>query len=205
MKNYISLLPLSLLSLASISCSAQDVKTSAQTKPPVTLTQNSSAQTKAPAPSTQSPENAPVEKRVAVPLIQPRGEWIDWPIQKGDWRYRQDERGSIALFGLEGRDAKLILRCMKNSKQIFLSRLWRIGEARGNIKMTIRTSHTLKSYTAAPTGGTPAYVAIEIDRNDDILDALAYTRGRFAIETTGLFSRAIPSWSEIVRVVEDCR
>jgi hypothetical protein len=39
---------------------------------------------------------------------------------------------------------------------------------------------------------------------DQILDAMAYSRGRIAVEA-GAQKVAIPSWAEITRVVEDCR
>lgn len=135
-------------------------------------------------------------------FVQPTGDWIDWPITSGDWVYRQDARGSIALFGNPGQDALLTLRCDTNENLLYLSRA---GNPTNGAKMTIRTSHTLKSYTAAPTGASPAYAAIAINPSDAILDALVYTRGRFAVETDGMQSIAVPSWAEVVHVIEDCR
>lgn len=164
----------------------------------------------APEPKAQ-PRIAEAPKPIALPappavqaatIIQPTGDWIDWPISAGDWVYRQDDRGSIALFGPTGQDAILTLRCMKNDRQLFLSRA---GSATNGATMTIRTSHMLKSYDASPTGGSPAFTAIAINSNDGILDAIAHTRGRFAVEVTGMKSIAVPSWSEIVRVTQDCR
>ena len=38
-----------------------------------------------------------------------------------------------------------------------------------------------------------------------MLDRIAFSRGRFAVQTTGLTSLAIPIWPEFTRVVEDCR
>jgi hypothetical protein len=34
---------------------------------------------------------------------------------------------------------------------------------------------------------------------------MAFSRGRFAIETAGLPTLYVPSWPEVSRVVEDCR
>lgn len=157
------------------------------------------------------PRIAKAPKPIAIPapptiptktITQPSGDWIDWPIASGNWIYRQDERGSIALFGKLGEDALLTLRCMQNDKQIFLSRA---GNLRDGDKLTIRTSHILKSYSAASTGGSPPYSAVVINPSDAILDALVYTRGRFAVEADGLLSIAVPAWSEIAHVIEDCR
>lgn len=169
------------------SCSAPEAKQSAQPK----ISQTTIAQ---PAP-TAAVKPAPA-------LVQPTGEWINWPITAGDWVYRQDDRGSIALFGRAGQDALLTVRCMANSKEIFISRA---GSPDNGSQFTIRTSHKLKSYPAANNGASPIYAVASLNANDDMLDALAYTRGRFAIEVDGLLSIAVPSWSEIVRVVQDCR
>ncbi len=143
------------------------------------------------------------QQRPAKPVIvQPTGDWIDWPITAGNWAYRRDQRGSIALFGEAGEDAMLTLRCAINDKTLFLSRA---GNSEANAQMSIRTSHILKRYNAQPTGGTPSFAAIAIDPSDDVLDALTYTRGRFAVELEGTLSIAVPAWSEIARVIEDCR
>lgn len=148
------------------------------------------------------PAAQPASQPATATITQPKGDWIDWPISAGDWVYRQDARGSIALFGAAGQDAMLTIRCMANSKQIFLSRA---GNAANGGQFTIRTSHTLKSFAASGNGATSAYAVASIGANDAILDALTYTRGRFAIEVDGLQSLAIPSWSELARVVQDCR
>jgi hypothetical protein len=63
----------------------------------------------------------------------------------------------------------------------------------------------MKEFAASPTGGSPAYLASEIMPTDPILDAMAFSRGRIAIEATGQQPVAIPSWAEITKIVEDCR
>jgi hypothetical protein len=63
----------------------------------------------------------------------------------------------------------------------------------------------MKEFAGAPTGGTPPYIATEIAPRDSMLDAMALSRGRIAINVAGQKPIAIPSWAEITRVVEDCR
>ncbi len=157
-----------------------------------------------PAPSIAQPAPDPIVQAApaASVITQPAGAWIDWPIARGDWVYRQDTRGSIALFGERGQDALLTLRCDKKENILFFSRA---GNPQNGTKMTIRTSHTLKSYNVSPTGVVPAYAVIAITPSDGMLDALVYTRGRFAVETDGMVSIAVPSWAEIAHVIEDCR
>jgi hypothetical protein len=77
------------------------------------------------------------------------------------------------------------------------------GTRGGN--MTIRTSSALKQFAAQSVGGTPAYIAAELTPGDSFLDAMIFTRGRIAVEAAGQQSIAIPAWSEVAKVVEDCR
>jgi hypothetical protein len=147
---------------------------------------------------------APVVKPAPLPtrpvIQQPAGHWTDWTIAAGAWVYRRDERGSIALYGTPGADALVTLRCDKARARLFLSRASDVGGT-----MTVRTSSTSKALSVQPTGGKPAYAASEIGAGDPILDAMAFSRGRIALELNGAQNIAIPVWSEIGRVVEDCR
>jgi hypothetical protein len=92
------------------------------------------------------------------------------------------------------------LRCDKGRGRLFLSRAAGSG---GTI--TVRTSSASKDLAAQPTGGQPPYVAVELTPTDAVLDAMAYSRGRIAVEVPGAQNILIPVWSEIGRVVEDCR
>jgi hypothetical protein len=63
----------------------------------------------------------------------------------------------------------------------------------------------MKAFEPVQASNEPPYVAAEIMPRDGVLDAIAFSRGRFAIEVGGLSPLAIPNWNEISRVVEDCR
>lgn len=134
---------------------------------------------------------------------RPAGAWTDWPITPGEWVYRQDARGSIALFGDAGQDARVTLRCDAERRRVYLSLLDQNASAVGNI--TIRTSSALKQFLAERAGTNSFYIASEIAPNDNILDAAAYTRGRIALESDSGQKIAIPVWSELPRVIDDCR
>jgi hypothetical protein len=71
--------------------------------------------------------------------------------------------------------------------------------------MVLRASAGVASYPAGNSGGTPPYAVVSISPGDIMMDRIAYSRGRFAVETSGLESLAIPVWPEFSRVVEDCR
>lgn len=152
-----------------------------------------------PPPAPQAPPSKPAVV-AAPPPARPTGDWTDWPLAAGNWVYRQDERGSIALFGQPNADAVLTLRCDRARQRIYLARA---GSGAGSI--VIRSSSTLKEFAGSQAGGALPYVAAEIMPRDPILDAMIFSRGRIAIEVSGQMPLAIPSWAEIGRVVEDCR
>jgi hypothetical protein len=155
----------------------------------------------------QAPVPQPRPQPAPPPIVQPMppqsrsADWLDWPLEAGTWAYRTDARGSLALFGPAGANAIVTLRCDKGRGRIFLS----VAGNRASGTFTIRTSSALKSLPSAQASGDPPYVAAEIAPADPILDAMAFSRGRFAIEVAGLRSVALPNWSEIATLIEDCR
>jgi hypothetical protein len=48
-------------------------------------------------------------------------------------------------------------------------------------------------------------VSAELGAYDPLLDAIASSRGRIGISTSGLAALVVPPWSEVGRVIEDCR
>ena len=143
---------------------------------------------------------APIPRPAPAPIVAPASDWRDWPLTPGTWTYRRDDRGSIALFGSAGGDARLTLRCDLARRQMFLS------VAGGTVApLTVRTSSITRRVPVQPTGGTPAYAAAALAANDGLLDAMGFSRGRFVIEQAGAHTLVIPTWAEIERVTEDCR
>jgi hypothetical protein len=130
-------------------------------------------------------------------------DWRDWPLTPGTWTYRQDARGSIALFGTSGADAELTLRCDRAAGQIFVSR--RVVAASLPATLTLRTTSLSRSLTMLPTGGTPPYLAVALGVRDPALDAMGFSRGRLVIEGGAMPTLVVPAWPEILRVAEDCR
>jgi len=153
-----------------------------------------------PAPPIAIPAPTPAPRPTAPAPRPVSDDWRDWPLTPGNWSYRRDDRGSIALYGRTGGDADFTLRCDRGRGQVYLSRR---GDGQGTL--TIRTSSTRRTLDALPTGGTPAYLAVGLGPRDNLLDALGYSRGRFVVEGAGLPALAIPTWAEVLRVVEDCR
>lgn len=135
------------------------------------------------------------------PSLAPRSaDWRDWAVTPGDWVYRRDGRGSIALFGQLGADAELTLRCDRLAAMVFLSR-----RGGGATALTLRTSSQARTIAVQPTGGSPAYLAAALSPRDPLLDGMGFSRGRFVIEQAGAPPLVVPAWPEILRVTEDCR
>ncbi|MCT8001528.1 hypothetical protein NZL82_06495 [Sphingomonas sanguinis] len=152
-------------------------------------------------PATPRPEAPPPARTAPQPALPaPRAvlgaDWRDWPLTPGDWRYQRTAQGSVAVFGAAGMP-RLSLSCDPRARQIRLDRPAAVAGA-----VTIRTSSLTRTLTlrAAATGAETTIAA-----NDSLLDAMAFSRGRFTVEQSGHMPLVIPAYAEIGRVIEDCR
>lgn len=152
-----------------------------------------------PQPARPVPLPAPTPSPTPTPAA-PRltGEWRDWPLTPGNWVYRQDGRGSIAMYGRTGADAEFTVRCDRDRQRLYLSRR---GETPA--QMTVRTSSTLRGFDLLPTGS--GYGAVELGVRDSLVDAIGYSRGKWVVQSPGVAPLVLPAHSEILRVAEDCR
>lgn len=160
-----------------------------------------------PEPVPEQPRPAtpkPVQVKPALPTPTIAADWRDWPLTIGDWVYRRDNRGSLALFGPPGGDAHFVIRCDVDKHRIFLSRAGNFAGGDTG-RMTIRTTTALQTYTLANSSEDPPFAAAELTITDQHLDAMAFSRGRFIISVKGSPDLVIPAWPEFARVVEDCR
>lgn len=159
------------------------------------LTASCSDQRIIPSPA---PTPTPAPRPTQAPPPGPRLDWRDAPITPGDWKWGMEGGQSVARFA----DGALALRCDPARRLVTLERR---GEAQGNVPMTLLTSSTTRQLAATPRPGAAPVLAVSFAGTDRILDAVAFSRGRFALETAGLPTLYVPSWPEISRVVEDCR
>ncbi len=159
----------------------------------------------APEPAPAPPPPRPVSRPVAPPPAPPSSpNWEDWKATPGDWAYRRDARGSVALFGVPGTNAVFLARCDTARARIYLSRGGNFAAGETG-QMTIKASSATKSYAAMNSDATPPYVAAEVLPSDPHLDAMAYSRGKFIVSIKGAADLVVPTWAEFARVVEDCR
>ncbi len=106
------------------------------------------------------------------------------PLALGAWSHVPTATGSEARFG-----ALFTLACDRAARTVTLLR----GGAPGSL--TIVTSSLTR---AVPVGG-------RLLANDPLLDAIAFSRGRFLVGSGGANVLAIPAWPEAARSIEDCR
>ncbi|MEH3106092.1 MAG: hypothetical protein PGN09_02035 [Sphingomonas fennica] len=150
----------------------------------------------APAPPPQPAAPAPAPAPVTAP---PPG-WRDLPLTPGGWAYLTDPAGTSALFGRPGSEADFILRCDPAARRVTLSRPGGTAGA-----MQVSTTSRSAAYPAQPLPGTPPRIGASLPAADAMLDAIAFSKGRFAIAGAGLPMLVLPAWGEPIRVVEDCR
>lgn len=120
---------------------------------------------------------------------------MDAPRTPGNWSYGQKQ----ATYQAPGGGALFAMACERGSGQITLTRA---GSAPARTSMRILTETTSRTLNAAPSGSG---LTSAVPARDPILDAMAFSKGRFAVETAGLPTLFLPSWIEVSRVIEDCR
>jgi hypothetical protein len=154
----------------------------------------------APLPPGPAPTPAPVSRPAPTLPIAPRFDnWADAPQTEGVWRYGTKPGVSEAVFVGTGNLPLARLRCEMDQRMIILS-LAESGSPRPVI--TIRTHTASRTLEATPAGRE---TLARFEARDPLLDAMAFARGRFAIEAQGLATLYLPSWGEVSRVIEDCR
>ncbi|MEP0391601.1 MAG: hypothetical protein ABJ205_13355 [Erythrobacter sp.] len=148
---------------------------------------------------------APAPTPTPLPVInEPRFEsYLDAPQTPGTWSYSDEPSETLALYGV-GEDYRFIVRCDKSTRQIGLARAAENASASTRV-MEISTETTKRSLTAAPITGTGRLVAVQLAARDPLLDAMAITKGRFAVGVEGERTLYLPAWAEVTRVIEDCR
>jgi hypothetical protein len=147
-------------------------------------------------PRPSAPEPAPPPPPAPAPPAEPAppppAEWEDAPATPGDWRLS----GSSAAFG-PAQGAQFVLRC-EDGRQVGLVRT----DARSGTALIIRTTYGAR---ALPASVQSEGLTARLAASDPLLDSIAFSRGRFAVEAEGVPRLVLPAWPEPARVVEDCR
>jgi polyisoprenoid-binding protein YceI len=107
------------------------------------------------------------------------------PLTSGQWEYFATAGGSMSSFG-----TVIQLRCDRATRTVTISR-----PNAGPAALTIMTDSVTR---ALPPSG-------RLLANDPLLDAIAFSRGRFVVSGGIGPTAAVPSWPEAARSIEDCR
>ena len=154
------------------------------------------APSKPPAPAPRPIVTAaprPIATTAPLPAPAPTS-WIDVAQTPGDWSYRRTAEGSVATY------ADFAIRCARPGT----IELARAGQFTADAPMTIRTEFGDRALAGTFGAGDTALRTALMAR-DPLLDQMAFSKGRFAVEVAGRPSLYLPSWPEVTRVIEDCR
>ncbi|WP_159870227.1 hypothetical protein [Novosphingobium sp. 9U] len=150
-------------------------------------------ESRSPAPAPQ-----PAQGSSALPASPTPKGWADFPATPGDWHWSNEGGRSTARFA----NGRVVLRCDPVQRTVRIERNESGVASRAPATLRIVTQTQTRAFNAVPQAG--AY-AVDVPARDPLLDAMAFSKGRFAIETTGLQTLYVPSWTEVSRVIEDCR
>ena len=150
-----------------------------------------------PAPSAVA-QPQPAAAPAPAPLPPPPDNWADAPQTAGDWRWRQSGADSIADFVAPDGTLRFQMICTADGN----IRLAVAGRPGSPEVMRIRTR---SSDRAVGADAMESSMQARLDATDPLLDAMALSRGRFAVEAGGMVPLYLPSWPEVSRVIEDCR
>ena len=149
----------------------------------------------------QQPQNSSAEAPLTTPIFpgdEDGGNWLDAPQTPGDWTYRAIGSDSFAEFRSPAGEMVFQLNCTSD-RDIFLAVAVQ-GLHEGSILIRTETQSRLLG-SAAREGWRVA----ALRPADPLLDAMAITKGRFAMEVDGMAPLYLPAWAEVTRVIEDCR
>ena len=122
------------------------------------------------------------------------------PVAAGTWSYQAIAGGSQARFVDTTGTGRLAIQCNKATRRVTISRT---STTAANA-MQVWTDSATRAL-AARYEANGYRISADLAANDRLLDAIAFSRGRFAIIVAGMETLVVPAWPEPARVVEDCR
>ena len=123
---------------------------------------------------------------------------MDQPRTPGDWRYRPRSEGGIAEYVSTSGTILFQMDCTPE-----IGVLLSIAGTNFNASaMQIRTETANRRLAADAREG---WIQSVLRPQDRFLDAMAVTKGNFAVQGEGLPPLYLPGWAEVTRVIEDCR
>jgi hypothetical protein len=118
----------------------------------------------------------------------------------GSWAYQATPAGSSARFIDATGTARMVLECTKATRRVMISRT----SATPAASIFVWTSSAARSLPARFEANAMRVTA-ELPAFDNLLDGIAFSRGRIAAVMPGAESLVMPAWPEAARTIEDCR
>ena len=118
----------------------------------------------------------------------------------GTWFYSPAPDGSEAIFLNTSAQPQITIHCVRATRRVTIAKP---ATAAAPFLM-VWTSSLVRSLPASFNPGN-ARLSAELAAFDPLLDAIAFSRGRFAVSVSGAPALVLPAWPEPARVVEDCR
>jgi hypothetical protein len=118
----------------------------------------------------------------------------------GTWSYAAATDGSEATFRSASALPQLTIRCARARRVVTIAKP--AGTAAPFL--LVWTSSQARSYPAS-FDAAAGRVSVQVTAFDSLLDAIAFSRGRFGVSVTGSPVLVLPAWPEVARVIDDCR
>jgi hypothetical protein len=129
--------------------------------------------------------------------------WIERGQTPGSWEYVVEPNETFALFSAPNSQPLAIVRCDRDEQLVGIGRYG--NPSTEPVDILIGTETRRQSLTATQRLPEVGVVAADLSPTDPLLDAIALSRGRFAIALSGQATLYPPAWAEVTRVIEDCR
>src|SRR5262249_34934143 len=118
----------------------------------------------------------------------------------GRWNYAATVDGSEATFVNPTAQPQVTIHCTRTTRRVTISKPANAAAPFLSIWTSTETRNLSASFNPAT-----ARISADLNANDPLLDAIAFSRGRIGIGVSGQPIGVVPAWSEASRVVEDCR
>ncbi len=133
---------------------------------------------------------------------RPPGDWTVWPLSNAEWTFKRGKEGPLARFGYRDYPAGIVLiQCVKARRIVRFSR----GGNSAAKSMRILTSQATRDLGASMTFSTTKYLSAEVALTDPLLDSIASSDQRFAIDVVDLQPIAMPESPALQSVISECR
>jgi hypothetical protein len=121
-------------------------------------------------------------------------------VAPGSWFYQAVPGGSGARFVDASGTARLVLQCVKATRRVSISHASSVPSA----SLSVWTSSASRTLPARFEPNAMRVTA-DLPAHDVLLDAIAFSRGRFVVTMAGGLPLVTPAWPEAARTIEDCR